>query len=124
MRVLIVEDNPLIALDIADEVEGAGAAVVGVAHSGHLARALIELLHPDLVFLDYTLADDITGADIAAGLDRNGPAIVFVTGTPESVPESVAARWPVLLKPITAAEIRRVLEFVRELNVSTETLDG
>ena len=124
VRVIIVEDNPLVALDIAEEVEGAGAEVVGISHSGALASALIEALQPDLVFLDYTLSDEVTGADVAIELGRTGPVCVFVTGVPESLPARLAERWPVLSKPITGAEIRRVLEYVRGLSDIAAPTDG
>ena len=58
-RFLVVEDEPLIALDIAASLEGAGANVVGRSGTGEEALALIEGTRLDAAVLD---ASDLASA--------------------------------------------------------------
>jgi DNA-binding response OmpR family regulator len=115
MRVLIVEDNPLLALDLAEEVRAAGGEVVGIAEAGGEGARLLVLLKPDVALLDVELADDVPGYDLARAAAEVGVMCIFITGSPARVPKRIAARWPVVAKPIQAAEVVRIIEVVRGL---------
>ncbi|MCB1341272.1 MAG: response regulator [Pseudooceanicola sp.] len=54
-RVLIVEDEPIIALDVATEIEDAGGEVVGIARTVPNAMTMIRQTEPDAVVLDGNL---------------------------------------------------------------------
>jgi response regulator of citrate/malate metabolism len=61
IRVLIVEDEALVAATLSDAVENAGGEVVGVARTVSEARHLIRMLTFDVAVLDLHLADgDVT----------------------------------------------------------------
>jgi DNA-binding response OmpR family regulator len=101
IRVLIVEDEALVAGTLADVVENAGAEVVGVACTVGEARELIRRLTFDVAVLDLHLPDgDVT--PVLEGLHaRRTPTVVYSGGElPEKVrarhPELVALRKPVL----------------------------
>lgn len=82
-RILIVEDDFLLSMDLAAALESAGAKVIGPASS--VAEAL-ELLDPSpcVASLDVQLGDE-TSFPIADELARRGVPFVFVTGTPEAI---------------------------------------
>ena len=83
-RVLIIEDEPLIAMDIESLVSDLGHKVVGIAPTRGQAVTLAERESPTLVLADIQLADGSSGIDavndILKGL--NVP-VVFITAYPE-----------------------------------------
>lgn len=78
-RILVVEDEPLVAMDIAGQLEDAGAHVVGPATNGTAALGLIEEYRFDAALLDANLAGLPVDA-IAASLARKGIPFLFVSG--------------------------------------------
>lgn len=88
VRILICEDNPLIALDLQAIVEAEGHEVVGVCESAAAARE--RLGDPiDFAMLDVDLTDG-TSFELAQALQARGVPYVFVTATrPKDIPESL-----------------------------------
>jgi len=78
-RILIVEDEALIAMWIAEILQGAGAAVIGPAGSAAEALALIERESLDGAVLDYKMPDGTT-EPVADLLAARGVPFVFATG--------------------------------------------
>jgi two-component system, response regulator PdtaR len=64
-RILIVEDEMFVAMDIELVVEKAGHQVVGFAGTADRAVALADELHPDLVLMDIRLRGERDGVDAA-----------------------------------------------------------
>lgn len=83
-RVLVVEDEPVIAMHISQIVEDMGHEVVGTAMTRSEAIAEAQRVQPDLVLADIQLADGSSGmeaaADIVAAIDV---PVVFITAYPE-----------------------------------------
>lgn len=83
-RVLIIEDEPIIAMDIRQLVESAGHEVVGVAASEEEAVAIAEAERPGLVLADINLGAGGDGAHaVARILERHSAPVIFVTAYPE-----------------------------------------
>jgi CheY-like chemotaxis protein len=78
-RVLVVEDEPLVALDIVAELEGAGADVVGSAGTAKEALHIIDNTLLDAALLDANLRGHPVG-EIAAALAARNVPFLFVTG--------------------------------------------
>ena len=78
-RFLIVEDEPLVALDIADTLVSAGAEVIGSLGSAKEALAAIESWQMDAALLDGNLHGQPVD-EIAVALTRRNVPFVFVTG--------------------------------------------
>lgn len=105
---LVVEDDVLIALDIAEALADAGASPVITCASiaeamGHLSRAV-----PALLVLDVHLADRDDGwalAELAIQLGDARPLVVFTTSTPEAIPASAAMLGHVLAKPFHTQDL-------------------
>lgn len=99
LRVLIVEDEPFVAIDLALIVEDAGGVVVGPAGSVREAMALIAEGRITAAILDVDLSDrDVT--PVAELLLSKGIPVVIHTGV--GLPASLKARHPALpvfLKP-------------------------
>jgi CheY-like chemotaxis protein/DNA-directed RNA polymerase specialized sigma24 family protein len=83
-RVMVIEDEPIIALDLEAIVGELGHEVVGVADTRDAAVALALAEKPDLVLADVQLADGSSGIDavrdILAAFDA---PIIFITAFPE-----------------------------------------
>ncbi len=77
-RILVVEDEPLIALDLMLGFEEAGLTVVGVAPDVDIAMRMIADDPPDMATLDYNLGNQ-TCSDVAHLLDRLDIPFVYVT---------------------------------------------
>jgi two-component system, response regulator PdtaR len=79
-RVLICEDEPLLAADLASIVEEAGHAVCGVFHNAREALNDAAEIDPDLAIIDLTLADGDTGAVVAQALQSLGIRVIILSG--------------------------------------------
>ena len=59
LRILIVEDDPIIALDVAETLADAGAIVIGPAHTVTQALKLVDGGGLDAAVLDYRLEREV-----------------------------------------------------------------
>ena len=83
-KVLIIEDEPVIAMDIASIVEGLGHDVVGVAGRKDEAVQLAKRHMPNLVLADVQLLDGDSGIVTVQEILKSMTApVIFVTGFPE-----------------------------------------
>jgi len=116
LRVLIVEDEPFIALDLAFGVEEAGGVPLGPASSVAQALRLIENELPDAAIVDVDLPDGKIGPVLAV----LRPRVPVVVHTGVGLPESLREAHPELLvctKPTAPSELARRLrvEITRSL---------
>jgi DNA-binding NarL/FixJ family response regulator len=77
-KVLICEDDPLLAADLATIVEEAGHAVCGIFHNARSALDSVAELAPDLAIIN--LGDGDTGAAVAQTLQSQGIRVVILSG--------------------------------------------
>ena len=99
IRVLVVEDDTLLAMDLEDTLVDAGALVVGVCQTLDEAMARAKVDDFAVAVLDFTLGSD-TASPVAQQLVRRGVPFVFYTG--KSRREPSLAEWrtrPILEKP-------------------------
>lgn len=83
-RVLIIEDEPIIAMDIQEIVEGLGHAVVAVADTRDTAVAAALEKEPDLVLADIQLADGSSGIDAVRDILQSFDLpVIFITAYPD-----------------------------------------
>ncbi|WP_121116628.1 response regulator [Croceibacterium ferulae] len=107
-RVLIVEDEPLVAMELALELEDLGLVTLGPATSCRQALDLLAAEAPDAVLLDGNLNGEPV-IPVAEALAQSGTPFAFVTGySMEQFPAEFRDR-PILSKPFTGADLRRIL---------------
>ncbi len=83
-RVLIIEDEPIIALDIQELVERCGHSVVGIAATEQEAVEIARRSPPTLVLADINLGAGGDGANAVARILRHvAVPVIFVTAYPE-----------------------------------------
>jgi CheY-like chemotaxis protein len=92
-RVLVVEDNPILAYDITDLVEDVGAKAVGPAFDVATGMRLVSEEELDAALLDIDLGGELVWP-IAEALDRHDVPYAFVSAQcqPELLPEAFRAR--------------------------------
>ncbi|MEM9013094.1 MAG: response regulator [Pseudomonadota bacterium] len=108
-RVLIIEDEPIIAMDIQSIVTGNGHVVTGIARTREDAVARVEAEMPDLVLADVQLADGSSGIDAANDILRLKPEmpVVFITAYPERLLTGARPEPAFLItKPFQEEQIR------------------
>ena len=82
-RILIVEDEQIIAADLRNKLERMGHEVVGMASAGDEAILMAEQVRPDLVLMDVQLEGEMSGTDAAQRIQRQtGAKIIFITAFP------------------------------------------
>lgn len=83
-EILIIEDEPLIAMDIEDMVTSLGHKVAGVARTHGEAIALFEKTSPKMILADIQLADGSSGIDaVNEILKSTAIPVIFITAFPE-----------------------------------------
>lgn len=122
-RILVLEDDPLIALEIETTLADAGARVLGPAHSEAEAMALIDAAISDAAAPDADGAPTIDGAvldvylggttceKVAAHLTSRGVPFVFHSGFARDADPFVArSTAPHLRKPASAEALVAALD--------------
>jgi DNA-binding response OmpR family regulator len=113
VRLLIVEDEPLISMHLTMVVESAGHEVVGAADSLASALAMAGEVSPESALVDINLKDGMTGPQIARRLkDEFGVAVGLVTGNAEKIPGDFSGALAAIDKPYTHNGIFEILAFL------------
>jgi len=81
IRLLIVDDHPIVRAGLRSVIERRGFDVVAEAASGEEAIALASALHPDVVLCDLRLGEGIDGVETTAALRSvpHPPAVIILT---------------------------------------------
>jgi CheY-like chemotaxis protein len=116
MRILIVEDEALIAMVLADSLEDGGHEVVGPATTMAEALALCEAAPPELAVLDVNLRDGSNGVDVArALLERWGVLSIFASAQMMEARRARDIALGHIRKPYGAETVLRSVEVAREV---------
>lgn len=109
-RLLIVEDDELIAALLAEAVEKILQGAYEVSHTGSVvgARHLLLTVGVDALLLDYKLPDG-TALAVLREADRLGVPVLVISGDSGAVAELARRGRAVLAKPFGAAELRDAL---------------
>ncbi|MES2028610.1 MAG: ATP-binding protein [Pseudomonadota bacterium] len=132
-RVMVVEDDRIVARDISEQLGRIGHSVIGVTARGEAAVELAISNRPDLVLMDIRLEGEIDGIDAARQIRaRCQIPVVFLTAyaDDETVRRaSQAEPFGYLLKPFEDLQLRTVIEMAlykdradRKLRESTAAL--
>lgn len=113
-RLFIVEDEAIIAMDLAEQLEEFGFDVVGVAYDGESALAQLKDLDPDLILMDIVLGSGADGVETAERiLQTRSIPIIFLTAfsDPDTVMRAAkTAPYGYLTKPYNAQALRASIE--------------
>ena len=112
--ILIVEDEPIVALDEKKQVEGFGYKVPDIVTTGKDAIASIEKVHPDLVLMDINLEGDMDGIEAAAIIrERFDIPVLFITAHSEVDTlqrAKITTPYAYLIKPYREKDLKVAIE--------------
>jgi PAS domain S-box-containing protein len=113
-KILIVEDEPLIAMEIEDRLISMGYAVSGVVSSGEKAIKKIAQTSPDLVLMDIMLEGDMDGVEAASQIRAlfDIPVIYLTAYADSKTLERARISEPFgyLIKPFQERELHAAIE--------------
>lgn len=114
-RILIVEDEAILAADLEQMLNALGHEVVGTVSSGPAALIHLKSLNPELILLDINLRGSIDGIETARILNEMGADVPVIFLTSYSDRETVARAsdtepFGYLLKPFDESLIRITIE--------------
>lgn len=115
-KILIVEDEFIVANDLKIMLIKAGYQVTGIASSVVQARKLVQDKKPDWVLLDIMLKGDLTGIDLAWELiEQNLPFLYISANTNHTTLEAVKATQPYgfMVKPFRERDLLVMLDIAR-----------
>lgn len=112
-RIVIVEDESVVALNLRLRLEAANFRVEGVVDSGQAAVALISTTQPDLVLINIQLKGDQSGIQLAETIQErwNIPVIYLTAYTDEITLQQLKHTSPYgyLLKPFEPTELQTTI---------------
>ena len=129
LRILVVEDEVLIALELECLLDDLGHVTVGIAGSSQEAIALGRDTAPDLALVDIHLIDGPTGIEVARNLSADPrTTVLFMTANAKRIPPDFAGELGVIAKPYSERVVRSALSYVAQCRAGcvpeSEALDG
>jgi signal transduction histidine kinase len=114
IKILIVEDEMIIAEDMADALMNLGYEITGVVGSGNKAIEQAATTHPDIVLMDINLQGELDGVEAADEIRVNQeiPVIFLTAYADQQTIERAKATEPFayLLKPFQDRELKTTIE--------------
>jgi len=114
-RVLLVENELIIAADLRNKLTRLGHEVVGIAITGEEAVGMAEELRPDLVLMDIQLEGGMRGTECARTIqERTGAPIIFLTAFSGTLIRDATDIHPgiCLSKPFSRVQLETALDTV------------
>ncbi len=113
-RILVVEDEAIVAKDVQSRLEGLGYAVIGIAASGEQAVSKAMETQPDLVLMDIRLKGQMDGVEAAGQIrDRFNIPVVYVTAYADDDTlrrAKITQPFGYILKPFETRELHTTIE--------------
>ena len=111
-RILIIEDEALVAMELRFVLEDLGHEVLGVAATAKAARDLVRENEVDLALVDIHLSDGPTGINLGRELGQDmGVSVLFMTANPGMVKEGIAGTIGVLSKPTDEHAVQTAVDY-------------
>lgn len=110
-RILIIEDEALVAMELRFVLEDLGHEVVATVADARSARSVAAENEIDLALVDIHLSDGPTGIALGSDLGREGVTVVFMTANPGMVRDGVAGALGVLSKPTDERGVQTAVDY-------------
>lgn len=112
LRVVVVEDEVLLQMQLEMYLEEAGHVMVDFAASLSEVRRKLGSWDAELALVDVHLADGPTGVEVGRMLSKAGIAVVFMTANAKRIPDDFSGAIGVIDKPYTQDGIAAALEYL------------
>jgi DNA-binding LytR/AlgR family response regulator len=118
LKILIVEDEMLIAANIAMQLESIGYEIVGLLPRGNEAINAVKADKPDLVLMDINLKGDLDGIETAMAMHLDGPIpIIYLTANTDDAHFNRAKAtnpYAFLSKPFKKMDLKHAVELASD----------
>jgi CheY-like chemotaxis protein len=125
-RVMIVEDEAVVALHIRQELMSCGYSVVGIANSGDQALKMINDIFPDIVLMDIHIHGEIDGIETARRIPRylHIPVVYLTAYSEDTTLKRASDTYPYgyLIKPFQARELHATIKMALERSRADEAV--
>jgi DNA-binding response OmpR family regulator len=109
-KILIVEDEMLVAMEMESILEDIGHEPVGIAPDLKSAETFFD--QPlDLALVDLNLRDGLTGPEIGKRLSANGVTVLFITANPRVLGDGIAGTIGVMTKPTDPDSVQAAVDY-------------
>lgn len=111
-RILIIEDEALVAMELSFVLEDLGHRVVGTAADAKTALSIVKENEVDLALVDIHLSDGPTGVELGRELAQEmGVTVLYMTANPGMVRNGVDGTLGVLSKPTEEHSLQTAVEY-------------
>ena len=111
-RILIIEDEALVAMELRFVLEDLGHEVIATVADARAAREVASETVIDLALVDIHLQDGPTGVDLGRELGQDmGISVLFMTANPGMVRDGVAGTIGVLTKPTDERAVQTAVDY-------------
>ena len=111
-RILIIEDEALVAMELRFVLEDLGHEVVATVADAATARQIVREADVDLALVDIHLSDGPTGVALGRELGQElGVSVLFMTANPGMVRDGVAGTIGVLSKPTEERAVQTAVDY-------------
>lgn len=116
LRVLIVEDEALLVMDLESMLVDAGHLVVGEAASLRQMSDIPAESDPDIALVDINLAEGSCGLDVCAQIRHRWERtiVVFLTANPGQVPRDFGGGHGIIAKPFSRVCLMSAIRYIGE----------
>lgn len=118
-KILVVEDEILVAMEFENLLHDLGHQPVGIAADSRRALELAD--DAELAFVDLNLVDGPTGVELGRALAGRGVTVVYMTANPEQLGQGVDGTIGVIAKPADNAELRQAVDYAIAVRRGAET---
>jgi two-component system, response regulator PdtaR len=118
MRILITEDEAVIAMDLMHLLRELGHQVTGVAVSAEEAYKAIKNDKPDLILMDVSLKGSVNGIEAAKIINQTDQIpVIFVTGQSDRLTLNLIKQtnFPYIVKPFDNYSLRKNIEVFEKI---------
>lgn len=115
-KILIVEDEMLVAMELESILFESGFEPVGIAPDLKTAEQYFDQ-SIDLALVDLNLRDGLTGPQIGKMLGDKGVTVLFLTANPRILGDGISGTIGVLTKPTDSNTVRHAVDYALGLRV-------
>ncbi len=125
-KILIVEDEGIVAFNLQQRLQHMGYRITGLAESGAEGLALVSRERPDLVLMDIHIKGEMDGIELARALNRDFDLpIIYLTAYSEDTTLERARRtrpYGYLIKPFSERELHATVQMALERHAMQSAL--
>lgn len=116
-QIFIVEDEAIVADDLAVTLKFLGYSIAGIAHSGEAAIGKIPVTMPDLILMDIHLAGKIDGVDATKAIhEMSDVPVIYLTAYADAAllaRAKLTGPYGYIIKPFGERELKAAIEMAR-----------